>query len=437
MNNKSKRLHSEKHPLLWALITIALFLGIWLFEAIGTAVCPCWPLKHWATSLGVGGFTLFSLSLILSTRWKKLEDWFGGLDRIYQTHRILGILGFCLILLHPWIEGLKWLPDQPEKFMYFTLPVHGRLSMNLGSMGYWLMVWILGITLLKLLPYNRWKTLHKFMSLVFLFASLHIVLSEKRVGSEFAQSMLYLPMGIGFLAIFYKQLYLPFFDKRLELVVTDVNYINENVVEVMLKPAKTPLEYSPGQYGFFSFNGPSLTKESHPFTMIRSNHGSTTSLLIKARGDYTQNFYKHIQKGNEATFEGPYGRLNYTQAGHLQLWVAGGIGVALFLAWLRDERYPKTIQIDFYYCIHRREDAIFYHEFKEFSEIHPGFRTFLHCSEEGNRLDINKILKTSGRLNNHQIFMCGPLKLTNHFRTQFEAQGVPKDNIYYENFEFF
>lgn len=418
---------------------LCVYLIIWFLATFRTTLCHCWPLKNWATLLGVAGYFLFSFSLLLSTRWKKLENWFGGLDQIYHLHRRLGIWGFCLILLHPWAEALKWLPNHIEKFISFTLPIHGRASMNLGSYAFWLTVLILGITFLRFLAYDKWKILHRFMSLVFLLASLHIILSDKRVGSEFAQSLLYLPMGIGFVSIFYKQIYTPFFAAHESFVVTDVKNINDNVVEVILTPKEKPLNFVPGQYGFFSFYGPLLSSESHPFTLIESAGGATISLLVKARGDYTMNFYRHIKKGDSCTFEGPYGGLNCNQGGNLQIWIAGGIGVALFLSWIRAMRatFSREMQVDFYYCVHKETDAVCYKEFEEFSIMYPNFRVFLCCSEKGTRLDIHKIINLCGEVRNRQIFMCGPLKLTHDFKKQFQIYGVNKNNIFVEDFEFF
>lgn len=441
----SKQSKINKHftflrsPTILVIISLCIYLITWFLATFDTVLCHCWPLKNWATSLGVAGYCLFSLSLLLSTRWKKLEDWFGGLDQIYHLHRKLGIWGFCLILLHPLAEALKWLPERIDKFVLFILPIHGRLSVNIGSVAFWLMVLILGITLLKLLPYNRWKTLHKFMSLVFLLASLHIILSDKRVGSDFAQSLLYLPMSIGFFGIFYKQIYIPFLAKQPSLTVTNVININDNIVEVVLSPDEGPLKYIPGQYGFFTFYDSSVTSESHPFTLIESAEGATLSLLVKARGDYTINLCKHIKIGDKSTFEGPYGRLDYSKGSSSQIWIAGGIGVVPFLAWIRSMKnsFPQGTKIDFYYCIHREADAVFYREFEEFSKINPDFRVFLHCSEQGNRLDIHEITSLSGDLAKKQVFMCGPLKLTNAFKAHLQASGVRGDNIFVEDFEFF
>ncbi len=435
---RNLRQHARS-PLFWAAGSLLLFLLIWHSQTLGSRDRFFWPPRHWATFIGVAGFYLFSLSLLLSSRWSKLEDWFGGLDLLYQAHRKIGIWGFVLILIHPWAEAIRWLPEHPERLFVFTLPIHGRLSLDLGALAYWLTLIILGFTFLKLLPYHRWKILHKFMSLAFILASLHVVLSQRRVGSEIAQVMLYLPIGVGLLAIFYKQVYLEFFAKKQKFSVVAVNHLNENITEVLITPLESSFRAIPGQYGFFSFKSKSLSLESHPFTLIGPLEGKNLSILVKARGDYTVDFCRNIATGDIAAFEGPHGRLDYTLAGNLQLWIAGGIGVVLFLAWLRNmKREPDCDRtIDFYYCVHRRRDAVFYDEFQEFGRGHPNFRTFLHCTEEGSRLDIEKIKAASKSLSQMQIFMCGPIKLTDHFNRQFQNLGISQQDIFFENFEFF
>lgn len=434
-----KRFYSSLTSSAWIALIFCVFILAWISAAFQAPVCRCWPLKILGTALGVGGYTLFSFSLVLATRWKKLEDWLGGLDQIYHLHRKLGIWGFWLILLHPFIEALKWLPNRVEKFIFFIFPIHGRLSVNLGSYAFWLMMLILGITFLKVLPYKQWKSVHRWMSLVFILASFHIILSDKRVGSALGQFLLYFPMGLGFLAIIYKQIYLPFFARQQACVVAGVKQLTDNIVEVVLIPQKIPLSFNPGQYGFFTFFAPALTKESHPFTLIESKDSSSISLLIKARGDYTVNLYQKIKMGDRCTFEGPYGRLDYRKGGSLQIWIAGGIGVVPFIAWIRamKEKEMKGIKIDFYYCIHRQVDAVFFNEFQAFSKSNPKFRVFLCCSETGNRLDINEILANCGEITHRQVFMCGPLSLTRDLKTKFQACGISPDHIFVEDFEFF
>jgi len=47
------------------------------------------------------GTVLLSWTMLLSTRAGFLEDWFGGLDKVYLWHKYTGEWGGALILLHP------------------------------------------------------------------------------------------------------------------------------------------------------------------------------------------------------------------------------------------------------------------------------------------------------------------------------------------------
>src|SRR5260221_6771840 len=57
--------------------------------------------KSIAELLGLIGVSLFSLNFVLSTRMKILEDFFGGMNRMYIAHHIFGGVALILLLFHP------------------------------------------------------------------------------------------------------------------------------------------------------------------------------------------------------------------------------------------------------------------------------------------------------------------------------------------------
>jgi len=61
--------------------------------------------------LGLVGMAMFALNLVLSARLKRLEGLFGGMNKIYIAHHILGGLAFVLLLLHPLFIVGKYLPN--------------------------------------------------------------------------------------------------------------------------------------------------------------------------------------------------------------------------------------------------------------------------------------------------------------------------------------
>ncbi len=58
-------------------------------------------------------------------------------------------------------------------------------------------------------------------------------------------------------------------------------------------------------------------------------------VTVKALGDYTSHLQELIQPGMPAVLGGPHGRFSHWRGTDRQLWIAGGVGVAPFISWLR------------------------------------------------------------------------------------------------------
>ncbi|MCC5832804.1 MAG: hypothetical protein JJU12_07165 [Chlamydiales bacterium] len=306
--------------------------------------------------------------------------------------------------------------------------------MNLGALAFWLMLFIIGVTILKLLPYDKWKLTHQFMSLVFLLASLHFLLSRQRLSSSFPSlALLFIPMGFGLFGILYKQIWKPFFVRYPEYRVISAKKLNDNVMMVELKPADRSIAFTPGQYAFFSFRG-KLPHEQHPFTVC-SEEDDVISILAKVRGDFTRLFYDTIHDGERACLDGPYGRFDYTQGTSEQIWIAGGIGIVPFIAWCQTIKQWKG-KITLYYCFHREIDAVFLDMFRSVQDKVREFHLHLFCSEKNEHLSVEEIQSHQDLLNK-DIFMCGPRRLTHPFVKQLKKRGVESKRIHLEDFEFF
>ena len=58
-------------------------------------------------------------------------------------------------------------------------------------------------------------------------------------------------------------------------------------------------------------------------------------VTVKALGDYTSRLPELIEPGMPAVIGGPHGRFDHRKGTDRQVWIAGGVGVAPFLSWLR------------------------------------------------------------------------------------------------------
>ena len=107
LNSKSKEFIGWSSIILLSLVPVVLFL-------LGSGMQG---FKNFSLSLytlgrifALGGITLFALNFVLSTRLKFLEEIFGGLDKVYLVHGIVGGIAFMLILAHPILISASFIP---------------------------------------------------------------------------------------------------------------------------------------------------------------------------------------------------------------------------------------------------------------------------------------------------------------------------------------
>src|SRR5512139_272778 len=118
--------------------------------------------------IGSNNIILMACSLFLSTRPKWAEKYFGGLDKMYQTHRRTGTAAFLLIFVH-----------------VLTVPITTTgwsLGNYLAVIAFAGIVTIVLITLAPRIPflgwlagadYERWKSIKRFMGILFILAFIH------------------------------------------------------------------------------------------------------------------------------------------------------------------------------------------------------------------------------------------------------------------------
>ncbi|MBI5465867.1 MAG: ferric reductase, partial [Candidatus Kerfeldbacteria bacterium] len=100
-----------KNNLGWLIIIFLSLLPIvfWYFlKPISTRfISSTTTLTSLGQITGLVGMAMFALTLILSARLKFLENYFGGLNRVYVAHHIFGSIAFILLLFHPLILAGK------------------------------------------------------------------------------------------------------------------------------------------------------------------------------------------------------------------------------------------------------------------------------------------------------------------------------------------
>ncbi|OGI15378.1 hypothetical protein A3K63_05710 [Candidatus Micrarchaeota archaeon RBG_16_49_10] len=391
-------------------------------------------LRSFGQVAGLVGMAMFSMTLVLNTRLKVFEDYFGGLNKVYIAHHIFGAIAFILLMFHPLFLAGRFLLVSVRSATSFLLP-SANWPINFGMFALLSMMVLLILTLFVKLSYNRWLPTHKFLGGAFFLASLHIFLIPSDISRSLPLRYYMLSLAaLGLAAYSYKTLFGSKFIKKFEYDVDSIKEVGKNVFEIKMTPLKRRMKFVPGQFVFVSFHGSGVSKEVHPFSISSSPDDDRLGLTIKVLGDYTSKL-NNLKKGTVAKVEGPYGRFSHKIIGNKrQIWVAGGIGITPFLSMarsLKDEGYS----IDLYYCVKNKDELIFSNELSKISTKGESLRMVTFCSDDKGHITGEFIKETSKGLSGKDILICGPPGMMKALKKQFIELGVKKRYIHSEEFE--
>ena len=380
--------------------------------------------------LGGIAFLLMTCSIFLSTRLEILEDWFGGLDRMYQVHRVAGVFTALTALVHFFVVP-KELPAGVDPVANAIFP-----SGPLGMLGLIFLVIGLFVALNRKIRYSRWRPTHKVMGLVYVLIIGHFMTAPTIFFERFSASgiILILAAIVGVIALVYSVFGM---NKRTALAFT-IDAVNplERATEVVLKPVDKMLDFKPGQFAFIEIEGKGWN-EPHPFTISSAPEEDRLRITMKVLGDWTRKVREELQPGGKVQVRGPYGRFDTAKAGKKQIWLAGGIGLTPFLSKIRDMKTGDDRQIHLVYAAREEQDAIFLDELKDRAAALGNVTLVPLFSDEGNfaRVDMMK-QKLPDPLNTYDYFMCGPTPMVSGIMADLKKEGVGRGKIHTEAFEF-
>jgi predicted ferric reductase len=403
---------------------------------------------------GIVGLVLYAVNLLLATRAKWIEGFFGGLNRVYIAHHISGGIALALLVFHPLFLAFRYISFGDLSTLHRAaiallpqlLPANATaadlqdfVAINAGIIAFLGMVVLLVLTFFVKLPYHIWLFTHKFLGVAFMFAGLHVIFIASDISRDSVLKFYLLSwVVVGLAAFVYRTLLGNILVRRNTYTVTDQHEVAGNVVSITLDATKKPMTYKPGQFVFIRFLGPkggTIGREWHPFSIASSPKESHLRLLVKSLGDYTGKL-KNLPVGTVAEIEGAFGRFTYTRFGPSpQVWIAGGIGVTPFLSMARsfDEKSP---QVDMIYSVQTRTELLDQVALADkLPQVFSNFRYHPFVADEaGGFLTADTVEQICGGIKDKEIFICGPPMMMKAIRTQLIAKGIPKNKIHSEEF---
>jgi predicted ferric reductase len=398
--------------------------------------------------LGAESILLLSIGLVLISTLPWVEEWFDGIDRAAIWHRRAAITGLVLLLPHILLSSN---PDGTA--LGGPLGVIGAIGMVALALWAILPRWrsvvpglLRGLVLAaRDAPgvrevrrifggYERWRALHRTTGVFVAAGFAHGVLDGTPFPDAPVLRWSYVAIGAVGLAFYgYRELLARFFASLHDYQVEAVREVHDGLVEVALRPLGGAVDFVPGQFAMVYLEAKDGWHR-HPFTISSAPREDVVRVTVRALGDYTSRLKELIEPGMPAVIGGPHGRFDHWRGTDRQVWIAGGVGVAPFLSWLRALDGDLPHRVDFFYSA--EGTAPFAGEIHEIAGRHASLHAHLIDTSVESRLTPERVLAVAdGDRRGLSVFMCGPRAMLRTFQTQLRQAGVPARRIHREYFD--
>jgi len=374
--------------------------------------------------VGSASIVLMAWSFVLALRPRSLERVFGGLDRMYRVHRWAGSLAVVAMFLHtqaePEVEGgvrgaARSLADSAE---------------DLAGVGEILLYVLVGISLLRWIPYRYWRWTHKFLGVPFAFASWHFFTAEKTYANNSPWGWWFgTIMVLGLVAYLLRVIGRDMLRPGVRYRVTGIDR-QGSTSEIRLAPVNRPLRHEAGQFSVLKLRVPGL-REPHVFTIASGPDEPEIRFFIRDLGDWTgaiqdADRQEAALRGAEAVIEGPYGHFRPRPATPgPTLWIAGGVGITPFLSSLSAADTSAAAEPPLLlYCVRDRRDATAL-PLLEHAAAEGRITLEVFESSTGRRFSAERLAELTTSLRGTHVAVCGPASLVAAASSAARTLGAP------------
>lgn len=381
---------------------------------------------------GASALVLMAAAALLGGRLKWIESALGGLDRVYEIHKWLGIWALALASFH-----FVFKAGMPSWEVAPILPLPSFPTRLVRQLSYVALGLIVLLALNRKIPYSTWRWWHKLSGPLFLIVVLHW-LSFKSPIALISPAGLWLATmsSLGILAALYKLLLYPLVSSHAQYRISRISH-GPSAIHLELMPIGRPLAFKAGQFAFLRMHEKGM-REPHPFTIATAGEpDGRVEFVIRGLGDFTRKLVAKAAIGMHADLYAPFGRFQRSTGLRHEVWIGGGVGISPFIAWLQDPEATEFENVTlFYFFTLGREFPAF--DMLQQMARHRGAELVLNstgASDSAFTGRLEEIVRDAGP-ENVGISFCGPQGLLEQVRDQMKILGIPEARLRFEQFEF-
>lgn len=426
----------------WWLVLAALTITTVLW-AMGRAALPAdaafLPWLGPSLLLSAWSITLFALLLLSNTRSRKIEPFFGGLDRAVRLHRQLGPLAIGMVLVHValYIPPELGVGGSVADLLIPFYSAHGGEGFN--ALILWLVIVWTALAYTKRLRYERWLSLHGLFGPIFILTSAHALLAGPTINAyEPLRFWMWLLVLVGTCAWLYRVVLYRWVAPRYQYSVLRVDRPSDDTVDLVMRPKSRRMIYEPGTFVFI--NRPDRDRrELHPFSISSSPAERDLRVSVRMVGDFTRDL-PNLKTGSPIEVFGPFGGFTPHRYGEYRrlICVGSGIGITPFLGMLRFEAINNDFRrIWLCYVVRDADHAPYDAEIREAVPKADSYIDYdLWQTAERGRPTAEALLEATRPLDDVAVMLCGRPEFIRDMVRQFSEAGIPRDRIIAEDFYF-
>jgi benzoate/toluate 1,2-dioxygenase reductase component len=223
--------------------------------------------------------------------------------------------------------------------------------------------------------------------------------------------------------------------------ISAIDHLSETTTSFSVTlEAEPPLTFLPGQY--VNLVVPDTGGQKRSYSFSSSPHAPAVSFLIRntPNGLLPTYLRDKAEVGAPLEFTGPLGSFYLREIRRPSLFLAGGTGLAPFLAMLETVSHTGSKQpIHLIYGVTNDPDLVLVERLETFAHRLPSF-SFACCVADEKSTHPNKGYVTRyiepGHMHGGDVdtYLCGPPPMVDAVRNHMSEQGLTATNFYFEKF---